>query len=102
MRQSMHSRAVVPTMTYASPIVTDSGGVQEESAYLGVPCLTLRTTTERPITIDAGTNILEPSCNGDLAGAAAALMDRTFPPIGQNPVLRSAHWDGRAGERVAR
>jgi UDP-N-acetylglucosamine 2-epimerase (non-hydrolysing) len=100
--EPMRYRDFVMTMTEASLIVTDSGGVQEESAYLGVPCLTLRTTTERPITIDAGTNILEPSCNGDLAGGAATLMDRTYPPIGQNPVLRSAQWDGHAGERVAR
>ena len=89
-------------MTEASLIVTDSGGVQEESAYLGVPCLTLRTTTERPITVDAGTNILEPACGGDLFGAARTLMDRTYPPIGKNEVLMAAHWDGRSGERVAR
>ena len=89
-------------MTEASLIVTDSGGIQEESAYLGVPCLTLRTTTERPITVDAGTNVLEQSCNGDLATAAAALIDRSYPQIGQNDVLRAAQWDGHAGERVAR
>ncbi len=100
--EPMRYRDFVLIMTEASLIVTDSGGIQEESAYLGVPCLTLRTTTERPITVDAGTNILEPSCNGDLVGAADRLMDRTFPPIGANPILRDAHWDGHAGERVAR
>jgi UDP-N-acetylglucosamine 2-epimerase (non-hydrolysing) len=67
-----------------------------------VPCLTLRATTERPITVDAGTSILEPTCDGDLLGAAHRLMDRTYPPIGQNQVLRAAQWDGHAGERVAR
>ena len=87
-------------MVEASLIVTDSGGIQEESAYLGVPCLTLRTTTERPITIEAGTNLLEPTCP-DLPGCAQDLMARTFPPIGENPVLRAAQWDGHAGERVA-
>ena len=95
-------RDFVLTMTEATLIVTDSGGIQEESAYLGVPCLTLRTTTERPITVDAGTNILEESCSGDLSGAAIRLMDRTYPEIGQNEVLRAAQWDGHAGERVAR
>jgi UDP-N-acetylglucosamine 2-epimerase (non-hydrolysing) len=100
--EPLRYRDFVLRMTEASLIVTDSGGIQEESAYLGVPCLTLRTTTERPITVDAGTNILEPSCDGDLAGAAAALMDRDYPPIGQNAVLRAAQWDGHAGERVAR
>jgi UDP-N-acetylglucosamine 2-epimerase (non-hydrolysing) len=100
--EPLRYRDFVLHMTEASLIVTDSGGIQEESAYLGVPCLTLRTTTERPITVDAGTNILEPSCNGDLAGAARGLMGRTFPGIGENPVLRAAGWDGHAGERVAR
>lgn len=100
--EPLRYRDFVLKMTEATLIVTDSGGIQEESAYLGVPCLTLSTTTERPITVDAGTNMLEPSCDGDLASAAAALIDRTYPPIGKNEVLRGAHWDGHAGERVAR
>ncbi|HEY2805133.1 MAG TPA: UDP-N-acetylglucosamine 2-epimerase (non-hydrolyzing) [Gemmatimonadales bacterium] len=100
--EPLRYRDFVMKMTEASLIVTDSGGIQEESAYLGVPCLTLRSTTERPITVDAGTNILEPDCSGDLYGAAAKLMDRQYPPIGENPVLKAAHWDGHAGERVAR
>ena len=100
--EPLRYRDFVRHMTEASLIVTDSGGIQEESAYLGVPCLTLRTTTERPITVDAGTNVLENACNGDLPGAAERLMERTYPSIGANAVLRAAHWDGRAGERVAR
>ena len=99
--EPLRYRDFVRTMAETTLIVTDSGGVQEESAFLGVPCLTLRTTTERPITVDAGTNILEPSTNGDLAGAARRLMAQRYPAIGENPVLKQSLWDGHAGERVA-
>jgi UDP-N-acetylglucosamine 2-epimerase (non-hydrolysing) len=91
----------VRLLTEAALVVTDSGGVQEESAYLGVPCLTLRQTTERPITVDAGTNRLEPQCAGDLLGAAGDLMSKTYPRLGTNPVLLAARWDGAAGPRIA-
>jgi len=100
--EPLRYRDFVLAMLEAALIVTDSGGIQEESAYLGVPCLTLRTTTERPITVDAGTNLLEPSVRGDLPGAARGLMAREYPGIGENPVLRAAQWDGQAGQRVAR
>lgn len=94
-------RDFVLRMLEADLVVTDSGGIQEESAYLGVPCLTLRGTTERPITVDAGTNRLEPDCDGDLIGAARELMALSPPQIGANPVLLAAQWDGAAGARVA-
>jgi UDP-N-acetylglucosamine 2-epimerase (non-hydrolysing) len=94
-------RDFVRQLTAASLVVTDSGGVQEESGYLGVPCLTLRPNTERPITIKAGTNVLEPSCDGDLLGAALDLMSRSYPAVGENAVLRAAQWDGDAGSRIA-
>lgn len=99
--EPLRYRDFVLAMVESSLIVTDSGGVQEESAYLGVPCLTLRSTTERPITVDAGTNRLEPQCDGDLLRAARRLMDGTYPAIGANPVLRTAQWDGAAGPRIA-
>jgi UDP-N-acetylglucosamine 2-epimerase (non-hydrolysing) len=94
-------REFIACMTEAALLVTDSGGIQEESAYLGVPCLTLRRSTERPITLKAGTNVLESSCRGDLLVAAQDLMRREYPPMGENTILQQAQWDGQAGERIA-
>jgi UDP-N-acetylglucosamine 2-epimerase (non-hydrolysing) len=75
--------------------ITDSGGVQEETTYLGIPCVTLRENTERPITITQGTNrLLEP---GGLAAAARAALAGQWPK-GVRPAL----WDGHAAERAAR
>lgn len=76
-------------------VVTDSGGVQEETTILEVPCLTLRPNTERPVTITHGTNRLVTV--DDVAATAAAVLrgDIVFPA--ERPEL----WDGRAGERCA-
>ncbi|MCB2185336.1 MAG: UDP-N-acetylglucosamine 2-epimerase (non-hydrolyzing) [Deltaproteobacteria bacterium] len=75
-------------------VITDSGGLQEETTHLGVPCLTLRTSTERPITVTQGTNrLVRP---GDLAAAAAAALAAPLP----GPV-RLELWDGHAAERAA-
>jgi UDP-N-acetylglucosamine 2-epimerase (non-hydrolysing) len=79
----------------ASLVLTDSGGVQEETTVLGVPCLTLRPNTERPITVTHGTNRvvgLEPD---DIRAAAANAL--ASPPSAVRPPL----WDGRTSERIA-
>jgi UDP-N-acetylglucosamine 2-epimerase (non-hydrolysing) len=76
-------------------VVTDSGGIQEETTILGVPCLTVRPNTERPITITHGTNrLVRPEEVGPMVGAilAAGAAERHEPP----PL-----WDGHAGARIA-
>ncbi|MFI7130235.1 non-hydrolyzing UDP-N-acetylglucosamine 2-epimerase [Nonomuraea sp. NPDC050153] len=81
----------------AALVVTDSGGVQEETTVLGVPCLTVRPNTERPITITHGTNrLVTPAVLA--AAAEKALADGAATPAGELPVL----WDGQAGPRIAR
>jgi UDP-N-acetylglucosamine 2-epimerase (non-hydrolysing) len=79
----------------AALVVTDSGGIQEETTVLGVACLTLRPNTERPITISHGTNRLaEPE---DVGVLARAILDGGVTTPASPPPL----WDGRAGERIA-
>jgi UDP-N-acetylglucosamine 2-epimerase (non-hydrolysing) len=80
----------------AKAVLTDSGGVQEETTYLGIPCFTLRDNTERPVTVRAGTNTLlglAPERIGDILPALAGdSRAQTAAPPG---------WDGHASERVA-
>lgn len=81
---------------HATVVITDSGGIQEETTYLGVPCLTLRSNTERPITVSAGTNVLvgddlhllRTHVEAILCGSA---KKGAIPPL----------WDGCASERIA-
>jgi UDP-N-acetylglucosamine 2-epimerase (non-hydrolysing) len=80
----------------AAAVLTDSGGIQEETTYLGVPCFTLRANTERPVTVRAGTNIvlgLDPARISEIP----ALLAGGDAEHGDPPPL----WDGRAAERVA-
>ena len=80
----------------ATVVITDSGGIQEETTYLGVPCLTVRENTERPITAEVGTNVM--------VGRDVSRIGREVKAIlaggkkhGRNPEL----WDGKAAERIA-
>jgi len=80
----------------AAVVITDSGGIQEETTYLGVPCLTIRQNTERPITTEFGTNILVGDDSAKLRTELSKILagnakHGTIPPL----------WDGRASERIA-
>ena len=77
-------------------VITDSGGVQEETTVLGVPCLTLRTSTERPVTIWEGTNrLVDPYDEVAIMSAVQAVL---LAPAGHE--RRPERWDGLAGERI--
>jgi UDP-N-acetylglucosamine 2-epimerase (non-hydrolysing) len=76
-------------------ILTDSGGLQEESTVLGVSCITLRHNTERPITCEEGTNQLVGNDKYKILEAAGGVLDREFPD-GRVP----EKWDGKASERI--
>ena len=81
----------------ASLVITDSGGVQEETSYLGIPCLTVRPNTERPVTVTEGTNrLINPEAESLSAAANAALQKghRSQP-------CSIDGWDGRAAERTS-
>lgn len=80
----------------ATAVLTDSGGIQEESTYLGVPCLTFRNNTERPVTVRMGTNILVGQDRNKLTAEMAKILNGEGKR-GQVPAL----WDGRAGDRIA-
>jgi len=79
----------------SSAVVTDSGGIQEETTFLGVPCLTMRENTERPVTVSVGTNVL-------VGSNSARLMDELDKILagdhkkGEKPPL----WDGHAASRI--
>jgi UDP-N-acetylglucosamine 2-epimerase (non-hydrolysing) len=82
-------------MQESAVVLTDSGGIQEETTILGVPCLTLRNNTERPVTVTDGTNILAGTAPDSILDAWRRLRER--PAVRRIPPL----WDGHAAERIA-
>jgi UDP-N-acetylglucosamine 2-epimerase (non-hydrolysing) len=82
--------------TKAAVVITDSGGIQEETTYLGIPCLTVRENTERPITVELGTNTLVGRDLEVLRRETGRILSGDVKP-GKIPPL----WDGHAAERVA-
>ena len=87
----------IQLMTHSKAILTDSGGIQEETTYLGIPCLTFRDSTERPITVTLGTNQLLADLNPKITFAALEEILAGHHKKGQIPPL----WDGHAAERIA-
>ena len=87
----------IQLMTHSKAILTDSGGIQEETTYLGIPCLTFRDSTERPITVTLGTNQLLADLNPKITFAALEEILVGHQKKGQIPPL----WDGHAAERIA-
>jgi UDP-N-acetylglucosamine 2-epimerase (non-hydrolysing) len=84
-------------MDNAALILTDSGGIQEESTFLRVPCLTLRENTERPVTVEIGSNQIMGLNVEKIIGKGMDVFDGK-PKIGMVPEL----WDGKAAERIAK
>ena len=81
----------------ARVVLTDSGGLQEETTALGIPCLTLRESTERPITVELGTNVVVGSDPQRISTAALAALDR---PRANNTPRVPPLWDGHAADRI--
>ena len=86
---------MVGLMSGATLVLTDSGGLQEETTALGVPCLTLRENTERPVTIDEGSNVLVGTDPARIREEAAKVLAGQGNQ-GRRPLL----WDGKAAERI--
>jgi UDP-N-acetylglucosamine 2-epimerase (non-hydrolysing) len=89
----MNYDAFLHLQGHAKIVITDSGGIQEETSFLGVPCLTLRDSTERPITVEQGTNILVNPEN------LLRVSEQTLATP-RKPLLPIEAWDGKAAIRA--
>lgn len=84
-------------MSCARVVLTDSGGIQEETTVLGIPCITLRENTERPITVTAGTNTIAGTDTQKIVDAANRALDN---PPDKSKLRNPEFWDGRAAQRI--
>ncbi len=82
---------------HAKLLLTDSGGIQEETTYLGIPCITMRENTERPVTVEMGTNMLVGSDTDKIIRETKNILDGKWKN-GQIPPL----WDGKAAQRIVK
>jgi UDP-N-acetylglucosamine 2-epimerase (non-hydrolysing) len=84
-------------MSTSRMVMTDSGGIQEETTILGIPCLTLRKNTERPVTVTEGTNVIVGNC-------PEAILKNAYSILEGNTQAKSTpkYWDGRAAQRIAK
>ena len=79
-------------------VLTDSGGIQEETTVLGVPCITLRKNTERPVTVEQGTNLLVSIDKEKVVGIAVKIINNKIDIKNRIPEF----WDGKAAERIVK
>lgn len=99
--QKLHLLEPMPYLEFlalqsrATVVITDSGGIQEETTYLGVPCLTLRSNTERPVTVTVGTNILV----GEDKHKLTSELENILTGKGKKGAIPPL-WDGHASERI--
>jgi UDP-N-acetylglucosamine 2-epimerase (non-hydrolysing) len=81
-------------------VLTDSGGIQEETTALGIPCLTLRENTERPITVELGTNVIVGTDTNRIVTAARAALNGAVNGLGKHVTHQPPLWDGHTSERI--
>jgi UDP-N-acetylglucosamine 2-epimerase (non-hydrolysing) len=84
-------------MSKTRALLTDSGGVQEETTFLNIPCLTLRDNTERPVTVELGTNQIVGLDHGRIISSLCRIMENSWSTAVTPPL-----WDGRAAERIVK
>src|SRR3989344_3134946 len=85
-------------MANSKLVLTDSGGIQEETTVLGIPCITLRKNTERPVTAEQGTNLLVSTDKEKVVSKAMEVIENKIKLKNKIPEL----WDGRAAERIVK